>query len=356
LLDSATGAVKSIYDKELSREMVDADANDGVNQFVARWVQTGKLEGPREATIQEGQKGPVYGSIVARSEGAGGPQITQEVILYDRIKRIDFANRVLKDSTPLLEIYFAFPFKIDDPAILFEGSNSVIKPLRDQFPGSNSNYYSVQHWAEVSEGEVGVTLSAVESHLMEFGGLWPCYVSQAHHGFTPPGFGAEFVKAGDITKGHIYSFVMDGNFRTNFQPVQQGDMLFRYSVATHKGEWKDGRRNFGWAAGNPLIPAVVEGKRDGTLERKASFCSVSEGNVMLLTLKRAEDGKGVIIRLIETDGRDGDVRVSLPFLTMKNAYATSLVEEDKGGLVCAGHSFMTPMKAYGIRTIRVQGD
>ncbi|MBN2270306.1 MAG: hypothetical protein JXN61_06815 [Sedimentisphaerales bacterium] len=356
VLDSATGAVKSIYDKELSREMVDANANDGVNQFVARWVQTGKLEGPREVTIQEGQKGPVYGSIVARSEGAGCPQITQEVILYDGIKRIDFANRVLKDSTPLLEIYFAFPFKIDDPAILFEGSNSVIKPLRDQFPGSNSNYYSVQHWANVSNGEAGVTLSAAESHLMEFGGLWPCYVSQAHHGLDPPGFGAEFVKAEDIKKGHIYSFVMDGNFRTNFQPVQQGDMLFRYSVATHKGQWKEGRRNFGWAAGNPLMPVVVDGKRDGTLDRKASFCSVSESNVMLLTLKRAEDGSGIIIRLIETEGSNGDVSVSLPFLTIKGAYATNLVEENKEGVVCARYSFMTPIKAYGIKTIRVQGD
>jgi len=356
VLDSATGAVKSIYDKELSREMVDADANDGVNQFVARWVQTGKLEGPRDVTIREGQKGPIYGSIVARSEGAGCPQIAQEVILYDRIKRIDFANRVLKDSTPLLEIYFAFPFKIDDPAILFEGSNSVIKPLRDQFPGSNSNYYSVQHWAEVSEAEAGVTLSAVEAHLMEFGGLRPCYVSQAHHGVDPPGFGAAFVKAEDIKRGHIYSFVMDSNFRTNFQPVQQGDMLFRYSIATHKGEWKDGRRNFGWAAGNPLMAAVVEGKRAGTLEKKASFCSVAEGNVMLLTLKRAEDGSGVIIRLIETEGSGGDVRVSLPFVTIKGAYAANLVEESKEGVVCARHSFMMPIKAYGIKTIRVQTD
>jgi len=353
-LDRTTGAVKSIYDKELSREIVDADANDGVNQFVARWVQTGKREGPKEVTISEGQKGPVYGSIVARSEGAGCPQITQEIILYEEIKRIDFANRVLKDSTPLLEIYFAFPFKIDDPEIRFEGSNSVIKPLRDQFPGSNSNYYSVQHWANVSNGEAGVTLSAVESHLMEFGGLWPCYVSQAHHGFTPPGFGAEFIKADDITKGHVYSFVMDSNFRTNFQPVQQGDMLFRYSMTTHKGDWEGGRRNFGWGVGNPLMPVVVHGKRDGTLDRKASFCSVSEANVLLLTLKRAEDGDGVIIRLIETEGRYANVRVSLPSLTIKRAYTTDLVEENNKGLISARHSVMVSIKPYGIATIRVE--
>ena len=28
----------------------------------------------------------------------------------------------------------------------------------------------------------------------------------------------------------MYSYVMDSNFRTNFQPVQQGDMLFRYAI------------------------------------------------------------------------------------------------------------------------------
>ncbi|MBL7152107.1 MAG: hypothetical protein ISS79_00195 [Phycisphaerae bacterium] len=354
-LDGGTGGVKSIYDKELSRELVDGDANDTVNQFVARWVQTGKREGPRQVSIRGGQSGPVYGSITASSAGAGCPQITQEVILYDRIKRIDFANRVLKDSTPLLEIYFAFPFDIDDPEIRFEGSNSVIKPLRDQFPGSNSNYYSVQHWADVSDGEIGVALSARESHLVEFGGLWPCYVSQAHHGFTPPGFGSEFVKAGDIKKGHMYCFVMDSNFRTNFQPVQQGDMLFRYSVTSHKGGWKEGRaRDFGWSFGNPLMPVVLSGKRSGGLESKSSFCSVDKANVLLLTLKRAEDGDGIIVRLIETEGKEVEVGVSLPSLTIKSAHQTNLVEENERKATSSEHGFTVPVKAYGISTVRVR--
>ncbi len=97
---------------------------------------------------------------------------------------------MLKDYTPAMEVYFAFPFKMDTPEFMFEGSNSVIKPLRDQFPGSNSNYYSVQHWADVSDGKTGITLTPIDSHLLEFGGLWKCYVSQAHHGVTPPDFGA----------------------------------------------------------------------------------------------------------------------------------------------------------------------
>jgi len=390
-LDPRTGGVASIYDKEISREIVDQDAPDKLNQFVARWVQTGKREGPTGAKITKGQSGPVCASVRVDSAGPGCPQLIQEITLYDRIKRIDFANRVLKDSTPLLEIYFAFPFKIENPQFRFEGSNSVIEPLRDQFPGSNSNYYAVQHWADVSDGQIGVTLSAIESHLLEFGGLWPCYVSQAHHGVTPPDFGRDFVKRPPASgrglispatcgrgQGHIYAFVINSNFRTNFQPVQQDDMLFHYSVTTHKGGWEQGRcRDFGWSAANPLIGVVVDGKRQGTLRKTMSFCQVDRPNVLLLTLKRAEDGPrlrgdelapaeagDLIIRLIETEGQEVTAKVILPHLTIKKAWRTNLVEEiapfdswsvpeNQGELSYMEHSVTVPIKAFGISTIRI---
>jgi len=356
-LDPQAGTVESIYDKELSRELVDRDAPHKLNQFIAKWVKTGKQESPKKAKIRKGQSGPVYGSLVVSSEGAGCPQLTQEIILYNKVKRIDFANRVLKDSTPLLEIYFAFPFKMDNPDFRFEGSNSVIEPLVDQFPGSNSNYYALQHWADVTDGEIGVTLSSVESHLLEFGGLWPCYVSQAHHGVTPPDFGREFVKPSELTKGYMYSFIINTNFCTNFETVQQADMLFRYSITTHKGGWKEGHcRNFGWSIGNPLIAVGVNGKREGTLDKKISFCRVDKPNVLLLTLKRAEDGDGIIIRLIETQGKATTASVTLPHIAVAEAMVTNLVEENKGRAVFTEHEIQVNLKAFGITTIRIKTD
>ena len=356
-LDPQAGTVESIYDKELSRELVDRDAPHKLNQFIAKWVKTGKQESPKKAKIRKGQSGPVYGSLVVSGEGAGCPQLTQEIILYDKVKRIDFANRVLKDSTPLLEMYFAFPFKMDNPDFRFEGSNSVIEPLVDQFPGSNSNYYALQHWADVTDGEIGVTLSSVESHLLEFGGLWPCYVSQAHHGVTPSDFGREFVKQSELTKGYMYSFIINTNFCTNFETVQQADMLFRYSITTHKGGWKEGRcRNFGWSIGNPLIAVGVNGKREGTLDKKISFCRVDKPNVLLLTLKRAEDGDGIIIRLIETQGKATTASVTLPHIAVAEAMVTNLVEENKGRAVFTEHEIQVNLKAFGITTIRIKTD
>jgi len=374
-LNPQNGFVESIYDKELKREIVDKNAPHELNQIITRWVKTGDEESPANSEIIKGQNGAVYGSLIVTGDAAGCPQRTQEIVLYEDIKRIDIRNRLLKDSTPSLEIYFAFPFllglsatwvecrrrietsieTIENPNFRFEGSNSVIEPLVDQFPGSNTDYYTMQNWADVSDGEVGVTFSSIEAHLVEFGGLWPGYVSQAHHGVTPPYFEHEFLKPGDLTKGYIYSYVLNSNFRTNFQPTQQGDMLFRYSISTHKGDWKEGKaRNFGWSISNPLIPIRVNGKQEGKMKKSSSFCQVDKPNVLVLTSKRAEDGDGIIVRLIETEGEDTTVTLTLPFLTIREAHQTNLVEENEEILPAQEHSIALPIKAFGIRTIRIK--
>ncbi len=354
-LDPRTGAIAGVYDKELSRELVDRQAPDKLNQFVAKWVQTAKQEGPGKAEIRIGQKGPVYASLVARNSGPGCPEIVQEVVLYADLKRIDLFNRVLKDSTPLLEVYFAFPFQVEGPKFRFEGSNSVIEPLRDQFPGSNSNYYAVQHWANVSNEEVGVTLSPLESHLLEFGGLWPCYVSQAHHGVTAPDFGQPFVKPDQLTKGHMYAFVLDSNFRTNFQPVQQADILFRYSLTSAAGPQANSKhRDFGWSVHNPLMAVLANGGRQGPLPSQASFCGLDQSNLLLTTIKRAEDGQGLIVRVIETDGKPTTATLTMPAVTIEKAWLTSPVEENQSVLNCTEHSVIVPAKAFGITTVRLQ--
>ena len=181
------------------------------------------------------------------------------------------------------------------------------------------------------------------------------YVSQAHHGFTPPYFEHEFLKPGEITKGYIYSYIIDSNFRTNFQPTQQGDMLFRYSITTHRGDWKEGKpRDFGWAIANPPLPVRIDGKQAGTMPKSMSFCQVDKPNVLLLTLKKAEDEDGIIVRLIETAGEDTSVTVTLPFIKIEKTYQTNIVEENERTLSSREHAVTVPVKAFGITTIRIK--
>ena len=356
-IDPHSGAIVSIYDKELDREIVDRNAPYALNQFVTRSSKTLEQRTIENAKIIVGQNGSVCGSIIISGEVVGCPQITQEIILYDKIKRIDIANRILKDYTPLQEIYFAFPFEMDNPNFRYEGSDAVIEPIVDQFPGSNTCYYAVQHWAEVSDGKVGITLSPVESHLLEFGGLWPCYISPGMHIAVMPDDRSWLDSIPtSFDKGHIYAYVLDSNFRTNFSSAQQGDMLFRYSITTHMDDWKSGQaRDFGWATGNPLIATLLDGRNEGSLTEKSdSFIQIDKPNVLVLTLKQAEDEDGLIIRLIETGGQEVNARVTLPGLSIQGVRVTNLVEENIGETAFTEHEIAVPIRAFGISTVRVQ--
>jgi alpha-mannosidase len=190
---------------------------------------------------------------------------------------------------------------------------------------------------------------------LEFGGLWPCYVSQAHHGLTPAGFGQPFVKPEQLTKGYMYAFVLDSNFRTNFQPVQQADILFHYSLTSYAGPQVNlTYRDFGWSVHNPLLGVLVNGPRQGPLPPQASFCRLDKPIVFLTTLKRAEDSRGIIVRLIETDGRETPVTLTVPAVAIERAWRTNLVEENEQELTCTEHSVTVPVKPFSITTLRLQ--
>jgi hypothetical protein len=356
-LDPESGAITSLFDKELGREWVDRQAPHGFNQLVGRWPRTGETVVPSRSLISRGEAGPVRASLVVRGDGPGCPQRTQEIILYDSIRRIDFANRLLKDATPLLELYFAFPFAADKPQFRYEASNAVIEPIRDQLPGSNTDAYAAQHWVSVWDAGGGVTWSSLEAPVMEMGGLWPGYVSQAHHGVTPHGYGHEFLRdPAQWEKGHVYSYALVSNFRTNFQPVQVADALFRYSLTSHRGDWCQGRaRDFGWAVATPLVSVCIVGPQEGTLPESASFCGVDQSTVLLLAMKGAEDGDGLIIRLAETEGRGTSVTVTVPFLEITQAFKTNLVEENEAVLPHDRHNVRVSLPANGIVTVRCRG-
>ncbi len=158
-----------------------------------------------------------------------------------------------------------------------------------------------------------------------------------------------------MNKGYMYSFVIDSNFRTNFQPTQCGDILFRYSLTTHKGDWREGKpKNFGWAICNPLIPVMLDGKREGKLSKSMSFCQLDKSNVLITALKWAENNEGFIIRLTETEGVETDVTIKLHFVNINKVFQTNLVEHNEKQLSFNDKNINVKIKPFGIVTIRIQ--
>ncbi len=299
------------------------------------------------------ESGPLYATLRLTGRVAGCPSLTQDLTLYHTLARVDTATRVLRDATPNLELACAFPFLVEDPRFRYESCAAVVEPLRDQLPGSNTDYYAVQHWAEVSNARHGVVWASVDAPMAAFGGWWPGYLSGAHHGVRPPGYGHPFLTAGELTRGHIYSLLMTHNYRTNFLNARAGESLFRHAFTTRGAA----AAAFGWGVADPLLAVWMKGPSvggpRGGLSTSASFCRIDAPNVMLLAWKRAEDGDGFILRLIETEGRAAEATVTLPALRIRRACRTDLVEADQAPLLCDAHSVRLGLGPHAIGTIRV---
>ena len=357
-LDAQSGTVVSLFDRTLERELVDGDAPHGFGQFFMRHSETAEEEPLRITDVSVCETGPVYTTLRLRGEMSCCPRVTIEITLYETLKRIDVRARVLRDSTARNEVYMAFPFDVENPEFRFEAPGSVIEPTRDQWPGSSTDSYAVQHWADVFNDDWGVVWSALDTPMAEFGGLWPGYVSRAHHLATGPDYGHPFVPPGGLTQGHIYALISYNNFGTNFINVLPGEYLVRFSFGAHEGDWREGRApEFGWNVTNPPLPVWMNGPQaGGSLPLSASFCQVEARNVMALTFKKAEDGNGYILRLIETEGKETTTAVHVPHLALRHVFETNLVEENQRVLPCGPHSMEVTVGPFAMVTFRLGGE
>ncbi|MHB0878930.1 MAG: glycoside hydrolase family 38 N-terminal domain-containing protein [Anaerolineae bacterium] len=356
-VDPVSGAIVSIWDKDAGRELVDARARHRLNQMVVRSARDGREHPFVFRGIRMGAEGPLYASLIIEGEAEGCPRVAQEIGLYAGAKRVDIANRVLRDGTPLLEVYFAFPFAVTKPRFRFEAPNSIMRPIEDQLPGTNTDAYAVGHWVEAAGDGIAVGLSSVDAPVVDVGDLWPGYVSQAHHAVTPPGYGHEFLRdPGQYEHGHVYSYAMASNFRTNFSPVQVADVLFRYAISSRAAEDDErGTTAFGWEAANPLALVYSKGPQSGCLPPVASSVSVDQPNVQVQTVKAAEDGDGLIVRLLESEGRSCTAAVTLPYCRVVQALRCDLVERNGGTLVADEHTVSVSVGPYESVTVRCRG-
>ena len=74
--------------------------------------------------------------------------------------------------------------------------------------------------------------------------------------------------------------------------------------------------------------------------------------MVIETIKHAEDGQGIIVRLYESQRRRGDLTLSYSF-PLARAWRTNLLEENQEEIECAGDCLTVPIKPYQILTLRL---
>ena len=354
-IDPETGRVESLLDKTLGRELLESGSSASLGQLFVRSSLTSQTTLSESHAVIPGDSGEVSSSLLVESSAPGFPRIRTEYRLYHHFKRLDVSIRVLKDPEGHLETFVAFPFNVSSPKFRHDATLSQIRPGIDQFPGSNTDYYSIQNWAEVRNTEFGIALSSLDAPVMQFSQNWPLYISQAHHGVTPKNFDHPFHSADAFTQGAMYSLVLLNNYRTNFSPYQSGDFLFRYSITSYSSEG-DGHpaRDFGAVIHYPLQSAGINGPHRGKLPPVASWVHLEPSSLTLLALKLAEDLNGVIVRVQETEGKSTEGRICIPGFLLEQAVETNVVEEDRCGLAVTDGGVDFPVEPWQVVTLRIR--
>jgi len=159
----------------------------------------------------------------------------------------------------------------------------------------------------------------------------------------------------DLTNGHLYAYVMNNYWFTNYLAGQGGDFVFRFALTSRPQADSVASAQFGWNVSNPLTAVALDANPGGTLPTEPTgLISVAEPNVMLVGAKRPDSGAGLILRLWEISGQPTTVHVRLSPSAAQKAMACNLVEEPHEPLEIRDGTITVPLRGRGLATVRVE--
>jgi len=360
-LDAASGAVASIYDKELGREIVDTRSPYKFNQYLyvtggdgqTRILHPTPLWPVPDLKVQPSSAGEItevsktaYGQAIRlRSSATNTPSIRTEILLFDKEKKIEFINRVDKKPELAKEaVYFAFPVAVQPPEFIYATQTGWVNPAQDLLAGAGLEWFNVQYWMAARDNQLAVAVVPLDASLAAFGdifrGLWPT-------DFRPK-------------TSTLFSYVMNNYWDTNYRAAQGGEGVFRYVVTSGPAFEPQALSRLAWSHLKPVeINQVVGQDKVGNPPRPlppegASFLEIDQPNIVLLTWKRAEDAQGTILRLYETGGRDTEASLRFLRTPVHTAHLANGVEDNLSALGIDGSSFRVSFHPHEVVTLRVE--
>ena len=128
---------------------------------------------------------------------------------------------------------------------------------------------------------------------------------------------------------------------------------FTYSLFPHSGDFREtGTVKLAYLLNSPLEAKKIK-SQNGTLPEEYSLLSIDSENVICETVKNAEDGDGVIVRLYECCNSRANVNLTLGF-DFDDVYLTDLLENEERKLRKHGRTVNLTLKPFEIVTLKLK--
>jgi alpha-mannosidase len=300
-LDPDKGAISSLVDKETGQELVDQTAAWGLGQCIYETMPNRrdlkpdlfKRTSARHVTVKPGAGGPIWKSLLLTADLDGcatNNGMRAEIRLYDTEKRIElrFAVRKLPIQSPEA-LYVALPFHAPNSQMLYEAQGGCVTPGDDQIPGSSSDWQTLQSFLAIRSADGQIVTGSEQAPLVQLGdfnlGKWQPVTR--------------------VEKPHVYSWVMNNYWFTNFRTEQEGEFKFHYYLTSTKDASRTFATRFGWGSRTPLatrvLPPVKTGAHLGP--QKLSALAITAPNLLIVEARPTRNGDGIFLHLRELEGK-----------------------------------------------------
>jgi len=253
-------------------------------------------------------------------------EYTQYISLDHNSPRVDFDTYIDWQERHIM-LKVAFPVDVLAPQATYEIQwGNVTRPTHRNTAWDWARFETcAQKWVDLSEGDYGVSL------------LNDC-------------------KYGHDIHGKVMRITLLRSPTMPDPTADYGEHRFKYSLYPHAGSWNEETQREAYLLNDPIIvyQSKVEGRKSETPTSSLhSLVSVSTPNVIIETVKRAEDENGIIVRLYESQRKRGQVRVKFGS-AVESAWTTNLLEENTSALSVDQDSILLNIKPYQIVTLRVK--
>jgi alpha-mannosidase len=332
-VDPKTGSITSLYDKKANFESLAKGAcgnqlqtfKDTPKDYDAWNVDPGTYDHmtpiDKVDSVELIEKGPMR-AVIRVTRTWQSSKFVQDLQLYANSDTVDVINDIDWHETHVL-LKAAFPLAASGPMATYEIPYGTIER-----PTTRNNSW--------------------EKARFEVPALRWADLGDEHHGFSL----LNEAKYGYDAEGNTLRLTLLRSATWPDPDADRGHQHFSYALYPHSGTWKQAltvRRGYQY---NYELRAEQLAPHAGALPLEHSYASVAQDNVVLTAVKKAEDDNGLIFRVFEWAGKQGDVTFTIP-VGATAATETNLMEKPQGSpLARSGDKVTAHISPYEILTIR----
>lgn len=333
---NADGDITRIFDKTAAREVL--APNTLANQFQAfedrpqswdAWdldiFYDDKMWTAEPATsVRVVEAGPLRATLEVERQILHS-SYTQRISLAYNSPRLDVETTIDWHERHIL-LKVAFPVDILNPAATYEIQwGNVQRPTHRNTSWDWARFETcAQKWVDLSEGDYGVSV-----------------LNDGKYGH-------------DIRDNVVRISLLRSP--TSPDPLaDQGQHTFTYSVLPHSGNWDERTIGAAYALNDPLIVysnGALDKPSTATAAEQQSLVTVEQPNIVIETVKQAEDGQGIIVRFYESQRRRGPITLTTGF-PLQSAWHTNLLEHNESELTVHDQHVTLSVHPYEIVTLRL---